>query len=141
DSAGAMYATNFSLSTVGVFGPKANGNVAPKAKIAGANTTLVRPEGIALAPPTSSATLTTATAPSITLGTSTQDVATLSGGESPTGSLIFKLFGPNDSTCSQAPAFTSSLVKVSGNGTYTPPSFSPPATGTYSWVAEYSGDK
>src|SRR5207248_10350377 len=90
DSAGAMYATNFSLSTVGVFGPKANANVAPKAKIAGANTTLVRPEGIALAPPTSSATLTTATAPSITLGTSTQDVATLSGGESPTGSLIFK---------------------------------------------------
>ena len=78
--------------------------------------------------------------PSITLGTSTNDAATLAGGTSPSGSLIFKLFGPGDPTCSAAPAYTSPLTTVTGDATYQSPSFVPTKAGTYSWVDLYSGD-
>jgi hypothetical protein len=131
---------------VGVFAPAATGNVAPEGEIEGADvpgseTTLERPEGIALAPPASNGTLKTTASPSpISVGGSTQDKATLSGGNSPTGWIVFKLFGPSDPTCSEPPAFISPLISVSGNGTHTSPSFSPAAEGTYRWVAEYSGD-
>jgi hypothetical protein len=139
---GTMYVSNFLSSSVVVFGPEQNGNVAPMAKIAGPATTLEEPEGVALAPTpiVKSATLTTSTASSITLGGSTHDSGTLAGGTSPTGSMIFKLFRPGDTTCSEAPVFTSPLINVTGDGVYTSPTFAPTATGTYNWVAEYSGD-
>ena len=96
---------------------------------------------VAGAPITSSATLSSKVAsPSITLGTSTNDAATLAGGTSPSGSLIFKLFGPGDPTCSAAPAYTSPLTTVTGDATYQSPSFVPTKAGTYSWVDLYSGD-
>ena len=89
----------------------------------------------------SAALTSSASASSIPLGGSTHDTATLSGGTSPpTGSLIFKLFGPNDPTCSAAPAYTSPLSTVTGDGAYMSPSFMPTAVGTYSWVDLYSGD-
>jgi hypothetical protein len=136
-----MYVTDFNCNAVDVFGPSQNGNVAPEAQIAGSNTTLNEPEGVDLAEPTSSLTMsTTATPSATTVGGSAADTATLSGGNSPTGSLVFKLFGPGDSTCSAAPAYTSPAQTVSGDGTYTSPSFSPTTAGTYYWVAEYSGD-
>lgn len=141
DATGAIYATNFGPEGVLIFNAGANGNVAPSRTITGSATTFVSPEGIAVATPVSGLTLTTAAAPaSISLGEAAADAATLSGGTSTSGSLVFKLFGPNDSTCSNAPAFTSSALTVTGNGTYTSPSFTPTASGTYSWVAEYSGD-
>jgi hypothetical protein len=138
---GSMYVSNF-FGGVTVFGPTANGNVAPTANIKGPLTTLQQPEGVALAPTpqASSATLSTTTAPSISLGGPTHDTAKLAGGTSPTGSMIFKLFGPGDATCSAAPAYTSPLVTVTGDGSYSSPTFTPTATGTYNWVAEYSGD-
>ena len=50
------------------------------------------------------------------------------------------LYGPNDPTCTTA-MFTSNLIPVSGNGTYTStPGFTPVAAGTYLWRAFYSGD-
>jgi hypothetical protein len=139
---GTMYVSNF-FGGVTVYGPTANGNVAPSATIEGSLTTLDEPEGVALAPTpaSSSATLTTTTAPSISLGGSTHDTATLAGGNSPTGSLIFKLYKPSDPTCSAAPAYTSPLITVTGDGSYTSSTFIPTATGTYNWVAEYSGDE
>lgn len=139
DAAGTVYVTDFGNASVHVYAPGANGNVAPQATIAGSSTTFVEPEGIdvATAPAPS---LTTNASPTIALGASTHDTATLSGGTSPTGSLIFKLFGPSDPTCSAAPAYTSPLSTVTGNGTYTSPSFTPTAVGTYSWVVLYSGD-
>jgi len=82
----------------------------------------------------------TSTASSVNLGSATQDSATLTGGATPSGSLVFELFGPADSTCSKAPAFTSAPVKVAGDGSYQGPSFVPKAVGTYSWVDLYSGD-
>jgi hypothetical protein len=74
------------------------------------------------------------------VGTVLNDSATLSDGVDPTGSITFKLFGPNDFTCSGDPIFTNT-VPVSGNGTYsTTAGFPATAAGTYYWVATYSGD-
>lgn len=61
------------------------------------------------------------------------------GGAAATGTITFKLYGPDDCTTL---AYTSATVSVSGNGTYaTPnPQFVPTAAGTYHWVAVYSGN-
>jgi hypothetical protein len=75
-----------------------------------------------------------------TIGQSISDQATLSGGSFPTGTIVFRAYGPGDATCANAPAFTSSAVTVSGNGTYNSPSFTPSQVGSYRWIAAYSGD-
>jgi FG-GAP-like repeat len=85
-------------------------------------------------------TLSTAASASVAIGASISDQATLAGGENPTGSIVFKAYGPGDLTCSNAPAFTSSSVSVSGNGSYPSPNFTPTEPGTYRWIASYSGD-
>jgi hypothetical protein len=85
--------------------------------------------------------LTTSASPGGTLGASVHDTATLADGISPTGSITFNLYGPDDSTCSGPPAFTSGPpVNVSGNGSYQSGDFTPTAAGTYRWTASYSGD-
>jgi hypothetical protein len=93
-------------------------------------------------------TITTATPGIVTtasaggpVGTALTDQATLSGGASPTGSIIFRLYGPNDASCTGAPVFTSNAIAVNGNGAYTSaPSYTPTAAGVYRWIAFYSGD-
>ena len=69
------------------------------------------------------------------------DAATLSGGFSPTGTIIFTLFHNGGPT----PVDTET-VTVNGNGIYsTPAGFTLPATGTatgtYQWDATYGGDR
>jgi uncharacterized repeat protein (TIGR01451 family) len=76
----------------------------------------------------------------VMIGGSVNDTATLSGGEGPTGTITFELFGPEDSTCATAPVSTTTVNVTSGNGSYTSPDFSPAAVGTYRWTASYSGD-
>src|SRR6185295_6828407 len=83
--------------------------------------------------------VTTQASPPIPLGGAIHDTAVLTGGISPTGSITFRLFGPNDATCSAAIVFTS-IVPVTGNGSYLSASFTPSLTGTYRWIAAYSGD-
>ncbi|HEX8076784.1 MAG TPA: Ig-like domain repeat protein, partial [Chthoniobacterales bacterium] len=85
-------------------------------------------------------TLTTQASPSVQLGGAISDTATLSGGLSPTGTITFFVFGPDDSNCGAAPAFTSA-VNVNGNGQYGSGSFVPTAPGTYRFVASYTGDE
>jgi hypothetical protein len=65
----------------------------------------------------------------------------LSGGYFPTGSITFNLISPSNTI-----VYTD-VVTVSGNGTYStatmgnnPGGYLPTATGTYQWVAVYSGD-
>jgi hypothetical protein len=70
------------------------------------------------------------------------DTAVLSSGvgpSGPTGTVTFKAFGPDNPTCAGAPAFTTTRA-VTGNGSYPSASFSPLLSGTYQWVASYSGD-
>jgi hypothetical protein len=111
-------------------------------------TTPSNPDGITVAAtwqvscqnaPKASPTLITQASPSVLLGGPVYDTATLSGGNTPTGTITFRVYGPNDANCAGAPAFTTS-ASVTGNGNYTSASFTPPATGTYRWTAEYSGD-
>ena len=87
------------------------------------------------------ATISTQATISATAGAQISDQARLSGGSSPTGTITFTAYGPNDATCAGAPAYTSNAVTVSGNGNYAnSPAFTPAAVGTYRWRASYSGD-
>jgi PKD repeat protein len=76
----------------------------------------------------------------ITIGGSVHDTATLAGGFDPTGTIVFKLYGPGDMNCSNAPAFTDTQNVDSGNGDYPSVDFSPTAAGDYRWTASYPGD-
>jgi hypothetical protein len=84
-------------------------------------------------------TLVTTASAGGAIGVALTDQATLAGGFTPTGTLTFNAYGPNDSTCANAPAFTSTVV-VNGNGTFASAPFTPPATGTWRWRALYGGD-
>jgi hypothetical protein len=71
-------------------------------------------------------------------GLTITDNATLAGGFSAGGNLIFRTYGPGDSTCATSPKY-SATVAVNDDGSYSPPGFSPPA-GLYRWTVEYEGD-
>lgn len=71
------------------------------------------------------------------VGTVLNDTATLSGGVNPTGNVTFKLYSPSDVTCSSTPVYT---YTDSAAPYATTPGFTSTETGTYRWVAEYSGD-
>jgi hypothetical protein len=75
----------------------------------------------------------------VTIGAAISDSATLTGGVSPTGTITFNLYGPNDATCTGAVLYTTTAT-VNGNATYGPVSFTPTAVGTYRWIASYGGD-
>ena len=102
-----------------------------------AETVVVTPTGGQVTP-----TLTTQVTPaSATVGQSVIDTATLAGGNTPTGTIVFIAFAPGDTTCTGAPIYTSSLVPVNGNGAYvSTPAFVPTAPGQYRFIAGYSGD-
>ena len=81
----------------------------------------------------------TATATStVVVGNTITDQATLSGGFSPSGQIVFRAFGPDDATCGTTPAYEAT-VSVSGNGSYSPAGFAP-GPGLYRWTVEYKGD-
>ncbi len=63
----------------------------------------------------------------------------MSGGLSPTGSIAFTLFGPDDLACAGPPLFTS-VAGVAGNGSYGSGGVTATRAGTYRWTARYSGD-
>src|SRR5207247_725338 len=69
------------------------------------------------------------------------DSAMLSGGLNPGGSITFALYLPSDTTYS-SPIYTK-VVTVMGDGPYGGASYVPTlanGTGTYQWLATYSGD-
>ncbi|MEU8003823.1 choice-of-anchor A family protein [Catellatospora sp. NPDC049111] len=83
--------------------------------------------------------LTTEASADIALGGQVHDVATLAGGVNPTGTITFDLYGPDDTTCTGTPVHSATVV-VQGDSTYTSDDFTPTQTGTYRWIARYSGD-
>ena len=89
---------------------------------------------VAKASPGLSATATS----TVVVGGTITDQATLSGGFSPGGELVFRAFGPGDVTCGSAPAYEATVV-VGDNGSYSPAGFAP-GPGLYRWTAEYKGD-
>jgi len=74
-----------------------------------------------------------------TVGVVIHDVATLSGGYNPTGSVTFELFDVTDANCSGNPVFTDADVAISGL-TATSDNFTTISEGTYRWIATYNGD-
>ena len=89
-------------------------------------------------------TIATSASASITLGEGVLvDLAIVSGrvNPQPGATVGFRLYGPNDATCSGAPVFTSLGVDypVAG-GQVMSTTFAPILAGDYRWVASYSGD-
>ena len=87
---------------------------------------------VGLAAPTIATTATPATA---VVGQPVHDVATVSGGASPTGTVTFVLY--SDTAC-LTPVFASTVALVSGSATSG--DFTPAAPGAYHWIATYKGD-
>jgi uncharacterized repeat protein (TIGR01451 family) len=100
-------------------------------------------------PGTSNTKVPTIPAPTTTV-TTTQlltDSAALSSGYNPGGTITFYLFAPNVTPLADySNNVYSDVVPVNGNGTYNtsmgnnPGGYVPTATGTYEWIAVYSGD-
>jgi hypothetical protein len=67
------------------------------------------------------------------------DIAYLSGGIDPSGTITFALFGPAAPSCVGPPVFTATAA-VTSNGEYRSAAFIAPRPGTYHWVVTYTGD-
>jgi hypothetical protein len=72
-------------------------------------------------------------------GTALSDTATVSGGHDPTGTVTFQLFAPGDTSCTGTPVFVDTPEPLTG-GIAKSVTFTATASGTYQWVAVYSGD-
>jgi hypothetical protein len=101
---------------------------------------------------TQTATIQSKVSPSVSVGGSISDSAQLIGsttgggtglGPVPTGTITFKLYGPDDAACATA-VFTASNVPLVVQGgilsTAASGSFTPTAPGTYRFVLTYNGD-
>jgi predicted outer membrane repeat protein len=84
--------------------------------------------------------LTTAASGPVTVGGAIHDVAHLSGGFNPTGTITFQVFAPGDTSCSTPLTPAPAGAAVSGTGDYTSGDFTTVVTGGYRWIASYSGD-
>jgi hypothetical protein len=99
------------------------------------------PDGLAVqatVPPKATPSIVaTPSASQVLVRQSISDSATVTGGDSPSGTVTFELFA-NDA-CSGTPAFTSASQPLSGGTAHSAP-FTPTSSGTFHWVAVYSGD-
>ncbi len=77
--------------------------------------------------------------PPTTAGSSFAAVAQVTTANRPEGTLTFRLFGPDDTSCSRG-AVAALVTSVFGSGRYSSPPFLPTAPGTYEVVASYAGD-
>ena len=85
-------------------------------------------------------TLAATASQSVAVGGSLTDAVRLAGEYNPTsGSVSFRLYGPDDESCSRA-AVLSQSVPIGSDGTVTSPAYRATAPGTYRWVAGYAGD-
>ncbi len=103
------------------------------------------PETVSKASPA----ITTTPGGSVTCGGMVKltDTAALSGGYNPTGTITFYLFAPGITpNGTDSNNVYTDTVTVNGDGTYTtsmgtnPGGYAPTTTGTYQWLAVYSGD-
>jgi hypothetical protein len=85
--------------------------------------------------------IATAASGAVTIGGQLTDTATVTGLVSPAGGTVdFRLYGPDDATCSRAPVFESLGQPLTAGGTATSGPFMPARAGVYRWRASYSGD-
>ena len=116
------------------------------ATYAGVTSPCGAPDETSVVTPAPAAHIVTQATPTVLIGGSISDTATVSGGAaptpSPTGFVTFTVFGPNNATCTGAPIFTSAAQPLGGGPppTATSAAFTPTTAGTYRWVASYTGD-
>ena len=72
------------------------------------------------------------------IGNSISDTATITPSNA-TGTVTFKVYGPGDATCANAPVATLGPITVV-NGSASSGPFTPTAVGTYRWIAFYDSD-
>ncbi|WP_203690493.1 choice-of-anchor A family protein [Catellatospora coxensis] len=84
--------------------------------------------------------LDTVASDDVALGGEIWDTATLTGGDSPTGTITFRLYGPDNAMCT-GPAVFTSTVTLTDATSYDSERTRPTAPGTYRWVATYNGDE
>ena len=101
-------------------------------------------EQVTVGPASDQISTTPSDADGAAVGTSITDSATVTG-FNPTGTVTFTLYGPDNTNCVAGDAqnwLQRWVVQLSGNGTASVPApgFATNATGTYNWVASYSGD-
>ena len=81
-------------------------------------------------------TLTVSLSPDVFVGGILSATATFAGAAGAGGTITFRAYGPNDSTCAQPPVFTS-VRAVAGNDVYRSADFGPSGAGVYRWIASY----
>jgi hypothetical protein len=86
-----------------------------------------------------SPTLTTTGSAGVPAGGMINDVADLSGGFSPTGTISFQLYASSDEECSK-PIGLPVTTEIDADGSYESPAIPESTPGSYQWVASYSGD-
>jgi hypothetical protein len=145
----------FTVSSGGiliVFAVNSDGTVISSSKSNSLNCTEATATPTASPTPTATATATapptaTPAVPSITtnavatalVGQAFHDTATLSGGDNPTGTISFTLYGPSDSaSCTTNDTIGTVHVTVNGDGIYQSPDMTVGAAGTYWWIARYN---
>lgn len=85
--------------------------------------------------------IATAASGDIKVGGQLADTATVTGLVNPAGGTVdFRLYGPDDETCSRPPVFESLAQPLSPAGTAASAPFTPTRAGVYRWRAFYSGD-
>ncbi|KND47673.1 MAG: putative hemagglutinin-related protein [Parcubacteria bacterium C7867-006] len=77
---------------------------------------------------------------SVVVGGTIKDTATLSFGNAPTGTISFQVYAPYDSSCTMPLTPAPASATVNGNGNYVSGNFTATSTGTYRFIATYSGD-
>src|SRR5438876_149 len=82
--------------------------------------------------------LTTTASGSVAAGGQVSDVAHLTLGSNPTGTISFTLY--SDAGCTISGSVFTSSATVNGNGDYSSGNFTATQAGTYHWRASYSGD-
>jgi hypothetical protein len=132
---GTSSSTDFTLPSTTPVGPStievdANGIVSP-----------AEPTAVQASPSLSASAPTTGTTRAAIAASSINGV--LSAGSSPTGTVSFRVFGPQSSPPSSCTSGGTAVgtTSASGDGTFHPPAgFTPTAAGDYWWYASYGGD-
>ncbi len=105
------------------------------------------PSAVAAPVGTGPVTIQAKASASVSVGGSISDSAQLVGGVGlgpvPSGTVVFKLYGPNDASCSTMPVYTSGMVMIVSQtvvGSASSGSFTATLAGTYRFTTSYSGD-
>jgi hypothetical protein len=88
--------------------------------------------------PSTCTSLVTNATNQVVIGNSISDTATITPSNA-TGTVTFKIYGPDDATCANAPVATIGPITVV-NGAASSGPYTPAVVGTYRWIASYDSN-